>query len=835
MACHPVTRNFEPDEPDAGRGSSGSEFPSQTACGGFGTNASGARAAGGTRKANNGSGGPSKGGDGTAGADRASSDGGERRASTSADAGTRTASDSHGGASGERANVTIPSGSASGGNGESGGPAAGCGNGVVESGEECDDGRQNSDDRVGGCGTACTVNACRPNTTESCAASGALGNCARGVEHCEGGQWGACSVLPRQSDACAEGDDANCNGIPDEGCDCTTGMRRLCAASGERGNCAAGEQECESHGRWGACSVHKQPSDSCSVAGDDADCDGFPNSGCPCVDGADRACGPAVAKGICKPGISHCAHGAWGECSGAVLAKARDCSSSQDNDCDGIADNTVDNICKCLPGGPDRSCDEHPGADGQGRCVAGKQQCVLSSDKASSYWSNCSGSVGPAANDSCSIRGDDANCDGKANSGCLCVSGDTTTCGSRYSSKGECAKLVLACSSSGFWPTNSACAAKGPEVCNASTKDEDCDGVDDEADACNDCPSTNPCKNGGTCTDGDHQYSCNCVNGYGGKNCETQILTPLTPPSGYSTCYYGNTSLSGDGKWVVGQCESTSVGSSVYFRWSRATGWRQVEYQYGLYDISFDGSAGLTYASPSAGITVPARWTTSAGAQALPVMAGETLTSGYAISSDGSVIVGADSKGVLKWTGTANPERKDSPTGSVGTPIVSGDGASVFARYDQGIVRWKTGGSGTLLQGQNGIDRMAANFDGSVLVGSFISNSVTRAWSWTAAEGFHQLNDLGSSGTAYAVSGDGAVIVGQVGDTWGSIQQDAVLWLNRTAAPTIVMKSLSDDGVDVSAWTGTKLVDVSRDGKTGLGYGRHASLGDDIGFLWVRP
>ena len=37
----------------------------------------------------------------------------------------------------------------------------------------------------------------------------------------------------------------------------------------------------------------------------------------------------------------------------------------------------------------------------------------------------------------------------------------------------------------------------------------------DETDEC----STDPCGNGGTCTDGDNTYSCECATGYKGTDC----------------------------------------------------------------------------------------------------------------------------------------------------------------------------------------------------------------------------------------------------------------------------------------------------------------------------
>ena len=39
----------------------------------------------------------------------------------------------------------------------------------------------------------------------------------------------------------------------------------------------------------------------------------------------------------------------------------------------------------------------------------------------------------------------------------------------------------------------------------------------------NECQS-NPCQNGGTCIDAANKYTCNCVLGYSGANCETSMF-----------------------------------------------------------------------------------------------------------------------------------------------------------------------------------------------------------------------------------------------------------------------------------------------------------------------
>ena len=40
----------------------------------------------------------------------------------------------------------------------------------------------------------------------------------------------------------------------------------------------------------------------------------------------------------------------------------------------------------------------------------------------------------------------------------------------------------------------------------------------------NEC-SSSPCQNGGTCVDGINRYSCSCVAGYNGANCQTSTLS----------------------------------------------------------------------------------------------------------------------------------------------------------------------------------------------------------------------------------------------------------------------------------------------------------------------
>ena len=63
------------------------------------------------------------------------------------------------------------------------------------------------------------------------------------------------------------------------------------------------------------------------------------------------------------------------------------------------------------------------------------------------------------------------------------------------------------------------------------------DVCDTETDEC----GSNPCTNGGTCTDGDNAYTCACDAGHSGDNCEA-VVDPCTP----NPCQNSGTCSAGD-------------------------------------------------------------------------------------------------------------------------------------------------------------------------------------------------------------------------------------------------------------------------------------------------
>jgi len=329
------------------------------------------------------------------------------------------------------------------------------------------------------------------------------GICRPGTSSCRAGTWSECEgAVSRAARDCVSGADQDCDGKPDdtvdEVCACAVGSQAPCdehLGLDGIGSCKAGIQDCvavpeHTSSAWGACrgSIAPVAQDSCLVAGDDADCDGIPNGGCPCVEGAEAACGPPATIGICRRGLSTCVGGIRSECVGAISAQPRDCRSNLDNDCDGVADDAVDSFCICKIG-EQGICGEHPGSDGVGRCRAGQRPCIAGPNNTTSRFGECVGSVGPASLDSCAEQGDDSNCDGVSNGNCSCIAGQRSTCQQVYGSLGSCASRALVCSQSGSWPAISACAGTPQELCDNGL-DDNCNGQVDETSACLEQDST---------------------------------------------------------------------------------------------------------------------------------------------------------------------------------------------------------------------------------------------------------------------------------------------------------------------------------------------------------
>jgi hypothetical protein len=277
---------------------------------------------------------------------------------------------------------------------------------------------------------------CTLGTPEACDEHPGLdgnGPCRAGLRTCVLGadgrttEWGACdgSVGPGETDSCTvRGDDADCDGTPNTDCPCVDGDTQQCGSTTDTGPCAIGTSTCVD-GRFGACvgAVPPAAQDSCAP-GDDSNCNGSANDRfCQCFNGSTQACG-VTSTGVCELGTQTCVNGSFGQCVGEVRPASRDCRSQQDNDCNGSPDNTTDNVCRCTIGST-QACQTHPGLDGIGRCRAGSQTCTGRSNNSSSDFNACTGSQGPSARDCRSAQ--DNDCDGRPDNTidgvCQCIPG----------------------------------------------------------------------------------------------------------------------------------------------------------------------------------------------------------------------------------------------------------------------------------------------------------------------------------------------------------------------------------------------------------------------------
>lgn len=348
------------------------------------------------------------------------------------------------------------------------------------------------------------VSGCLEGATKTCGPESVAGMCKLGTRVCHDGIWSQCdgAVMPTERD-CSSPLDNDCDGHPDntvdDYCRCVPDMKEPCDAHpGFDGNgpCHAGERTCvlsadRQSSDWSQCSgaVAPVPADSCVQKGDDSNCNGRLNDNCPCVEGDQQDCGPiGHAVGICKLGKQTCVNGKYGDCSGAVYPLPRDCTSPQDNDCDGKADNTtIDSACTCLVGST-QNC-ESPGLlDGIGICHHGTQTCAASVDKKTSKFGTCTGSQGPKARDCTSALDNDCNgaLDNVIDTVCACVIGTISAClthpgkdniGICRAGQAVCAPGPSGNSSSVLGACTGSVAPLAADSCTVPGDDSNCDGV----------------------------------------------------------------------------------------------------------------------------------------------------------------------------------------------------------------------------------------------------------------------------------------------------------------------------------------------------------------------
>lgn len=224
---------------------------------------------------------------------------------------------------------------------------------------------------------------------------GLRGSCASGTQVCRAdSSWGPCSVQPRQ-DTCDPGDDGNCDGTPNapEGGGCSCEADVSCGLEGALavGQCRVGISVC-TDGVPSECTGVITPAERDCTSPLDNDCDGAPDNSrdqtCPCDPSAEPEDCPnsfpnvgrcRAARRTCLGSTADNLSSYWSECVGGVGPGSPDCRSSEDNDCDGQADNQSER-CECSPG-TTQSC-------GTPACP-GTRACLPLDDWRGTFWGNC--------------------------------------------------------------------------------------------------------------------------------------------------------------------------------------------------------------------------------------------------------------------------------------------------------------------------------------------------------------------------------------------------------------------------------------------------------------
>ncbi|MBI5500079.1 MAG: hypothetical protein HY907_07530 [Deltaproteobacteria bacterium] len=394
--------------------------------------------------------------------------------------------------------------------------SAACGNGVVDTGEDCDDGNTAAGD---GCepdcswtcaadpdcddgnpctgAEACTDHVCvagtpPPDGDPCTTGTGAPGACRGGL--CADAACGNALVDPGEAcdDGNADNTDACLSDCTAAACgdgfvrtgleDCDTDVPRACATT-----CSStGSEACTACAWEGLCTP---PGEVCNAADDD--CDAATDNGFDCAQGATLSCtttcgstgsnvctAACAVPATCAPPVEAC-NAADDDCDtlpdngfACVRGSAGTCTTS----CGSTGSQFCDTTCSwglCAPpieacNGTDDDCDTAP--DDGFTCARGtSRSCTTSCATTGTETCDTTCSWGACAPPVETCNGADDDCDTTVDNGFACLAGTTRSCTTSCGSTG-----TQSCDATCNW---GACLAP-VETCNGA--DDDCDGATDE-------------------------------------------------------------------------------------------------------------------------------------------------------------------------------------------------------------------------------------------------------------------------------------------------------------------------------------------------------------------